>query len=106
MGSGLAPVVIRSRAGRWALLALAVLWGLAGWWIIVDGGLMLSVGKRSQNPALIDGGQALFMAAVFLLLSTVTAAAVLQSLRAGRLWYGLLLIANLGLPIAAWLAFH
>ncbi len=102
----LTPVVIRSRAGRWALLALAVLWALAGWWIIVDGSLTLSVDKRSLHPMPIDGGQALFMAAVFLLLSTVTAAAVLQSLRAGWRWYGLLLFANLGLPIAAWLAFH
>lgn len=106
MGSGLTPVVIRSRAGRRALLVLALLWAVAGWWIVVDGSLMLSLGRRSRNAALIDGGQALFMAAVFLSLSTLTAAAVLQSLRAGRRWYGVLLCANLGLPIVAWLALH
>ncbi|WP_434513951.1 hypothetical protein AB6Q56_15400 [Dechloromonas sp. ARDL1] len=106
MGIRLTPVVIRSRAGRWALSVLAILWAVAGWWIVVDGSLMLSNSKYSRNAALIDGGQALFMALVFLSLSTVAAAVVLQSLQASRLWYRLLLCANLGLPVAAWFALH
>lgn len=63
MGIRLTPVVVRSRAGRWALSVLAILWAVA-------------------------------------------AAVVLQSQQASRLWYRLVLCANLGLPVAAWFALH
>ncbi len=99
---GFEAVVIRSPAARAALFVLAILWAVAGWWIVAQGQLTLSVDKRSLHPVLLEGAPALFMAGFFLLLSTVTAAALLQSLGARRAWFAGLLFANAVLP-AAWL---
>ncbi|HLO65347.1 MAG TPA: hypothetical protein VK165_20480 [Azonexus sp.] len=96
----LEPVVIRSPFARGALFVLAALWAVAGWWIVVQGSLMLSLDKRSRHSVLLEDGPALVMAAIFLLLSTATAAALLQSLRAGKGWFKLLLLINVGFPIA------
>ncbi len=96
------PLEIRSPAARWALCVLAVLWAIAGWWIVLQGGLTLSLDKRSLHPVPIDGWMAMFMAAILLALSTVTAAALMQSLRLESRWFALLLFANIGLPLACW----
>lgn len=98
-------VPLRSPLARGALLALAILWSVAGWWIVVQGALSLSPDRRSVHPVPLEGLPAVFMAAVFLLLSTAAAAAVLQSLGARPIWYRSLLLANIVLPVFHWLLF-
>ena len=93
-------VTIQSSVARAALLALAVLWSIAGWWIVVDGSMSLSLDRRSTLPVLLDGGSSVFMALVFLFLSTTAAAAVFQAMSVARSWYAVLLLLNLGLPVA------
>jgi hypothetical protein len=82
------------------MFVMALLWAVAGWWIVLEGNLTLSLDEHSLYPVMLDGWSARFMATIFLLLSTSTGAAILQSLGAGAGWFWLLLLANLGLPFA------
>ena len=84
------------------MCVLAVLWAIAGWWIVLQGSLTLSLDKRSLHPVPIDGWMAMFMAAIFLALSSVTAAVLMQSLRLEGRWFVVLLCANIGLPLVCW----
>lgn len=99
----LETATVRSRPACWLLAALAVFWAGAGWWIVIEGNLHLSLDRRSRYPVLVDGLPALFMALIFLLLSTITAMLLLKNMSAGRVGHGLLLLVNIGVPLVYWM---
>ena len=84
---------ITSIWARCAFIGLALFWGAAGWAVVIERGFHSTL-KRSTHTVFVDGAGAVLMAAVFLLLATLSAAVVLQSLRARRAAYvGLVLFA-------------
>jgi hypothetical protein len=86
---------IRSLWGRAACLALAIFWAGAGWFILLQGGFH---GGRKYTAAttFVDGGSAVFMAGLFLLLGALAGSVVLQSMRAPRWVFAVLVLVVAG----------
>lgn len=88
---------IRSIWARLAFVALSVFWVAAGWFVLLQGGFHKTY-KYSKETTFVDGAGAVFMAYVFLLLATIAASVVLQSLGARRWAFVMLVIVFLVPP--------
>lgn len=88
----------RSVWAKAVFVGLALMWGATGWVILLQGGFTKGF-KHSSHTIDVSGWAATLMALIFLLLSAIAAAVVLQSLRS-RLWcHALSVAAILGVPL-------
>lgn len=88
---------ITSPWARLAFVLLSLMWLGAGWFILLQGGFHKTV-KYSRETTFVDGGSAIAMAWIFLALAAISAAVVLQSGKASRVAYGIVLGCILGTP--------
>ena len=88
---------VRSVWAKAVFLALALMWGVVGWAILLLGGYDKGF-KYSRETIHVDGWAAAAMALLFLLLSAIAVAVVLQSLRVSLAWHALSAVFILGLP--------
>ncbi len=86
---------ITSNWARFGFVVLTFFWVAAGWFVVLQGGFATAP-KRSTHVTFVGGAGGAFMACVFLVLATVAAAVVLQSLRAPRLAYAVLVLLVFG----------
>ena len=77
---------IRSLWARIAFLLLSIGWAAAAWFVLLQGGFHRTQ-KYSTETTFVGGVGGVFIAYVFLLLATVAAWVVLQSLSARRSAY-------------------
>jgi hypothetical protein len=93
------PPIMRvsSPWARFAFMALSAFWTAAGWSILLEGGFYKSY-KYSKETTYVDGPSAVVMAYLFLLLATIAAAIVLQSIGARRSAFIGLIVIILGSP--------
>lgn len=83
-----------------AIAALALLGLAGGWLILLSGGFHHQVSRRSSASVWVDGGMALFMAAIFLSLAAIALAVLLHRRAARRM-----LVAGLALVLLPPLVF-
>ncbi len=86
---------ITSKRARFAFAVLALFWAAAGWFVVLQGGFATAP-KRSTHVTFVGGAGGALMAGLFLLLATIAAAVVLQSLRAPRAAYVVLVLLVFG----------
>lgn len=89
---------ITSPWARFAFIALSFIWAASGWGVLLHGGFHVQTAKYTSNTTFVDGLGAVFMAYVFLCLAVVAASVVLQSLKANKLAYVIVLLLGLGAP--------
>ena len=77
------PSNIRAPWARFAFFALSVFWAAAGWFVLLQGGFHKTY-QYSRETTFVDGAGAVFMAYLFLLLATIAAGVLLQSIGARR----------------------
>lgn len=77
---------IRSPWARIAFAVLSLSWAAAAWLVLLEGGFH-QTHKYSRETTFVGGAGGVFMAYLFLLLATVAAWIVLQSLGARRSAY-------------------
>ena len=77
---------VRSPWARIAFVILSIGWAAAAWFVLLQGGFHRTQ-KYSTETTFVGGAGGVFMAYVFLLLATVAAWVVLQSLSARRSAY-------------------
>ncbi len=84
---------IRSPWARFAFFALSVFWAVAGWFVLLQGGFHKTY-KYTRDSTFVTGASAVFMAFIFLLLASIAAGILLQSLgtRRSMLLAGVLVI--------------
>jgi hypothetical protein len=75
---------IRSPWARFAFFGLSVFWAAAGWFVLLQGGFHKTY-KYTGDTTFVTGASAVFMAGVLLLLASIAAGILLQSLGARRL---------------------
>ena len=92
----MAAQMIRSPWARLAFCGLAVIWSVAGWLILIDGGFTKSV-RHSKETIRVDGAAGVSMALIFFLLSAIAIAVVLRSLAVRDRW----VVATATLVVAA-----
>lgn len=78
--------IIRSPWARIAFAVLSLAWAAAAWFVLIQGGFH-QTHKYSRETTFVGGAGGVFMAYLFLLLATVAAWVVLQSLGARRSAY-------------------
>ena len=88
----------RSAWARTAFAILSVAWAAAAWFVLVQGGVH-QTHKYSRETTFVGGAGGIFMAYVFLLLATVAAWIVLQSLGARRSAYVIPALLYLAPPV-------
>jgi hypothetical protein len=77
------PSNIHSFWARVAFFALSVFWAAAGWFVLLEGGFHKTY-KYTRETTYVDGAGAVLMAFLFLLLATIAAGVLLQSIGARR----------------------
>ena len=90
--------MIHSTLARIAFTALSLFWGAAGWFVLLQGGFHKTY-RFSKETTFVGGASGVLMAYLFLLLATVAAFVVLQSIRARRFVFVLLALMVLAPPI-------
>lgn len=90
--------MIHSTLARLAFTALSLFWGAAGWFVLLQGGFHKTY-RFSKETTFVGGASGVLMAYLFLLLATVAAFVVLQSIRARRFVFVLLAFMVLAPPI-------
>jgi hypothetical protein len=91
----------RTISSTWARLAFAVLslaWAAAAWFVLIQGGFH-QTHKYSRETTFVGGAGGVFMAYLFLILATVSACVVLQSLSVRRWAYLVPALVFLGPPV-------
>ena len=73
------------------------MWTATGWWILVSGEFTRSY-RLSKATTYVDGLPAVLMAMLFFTLATVTAWAILESLKPQKGIYVLVALVMIGLP--------
>ena len=94
---------IRSPVARIIFAILSVCWAGAAWFVLIEGGFH-QTHKYSRETTFVGGAGGVFMACLFLLLATVAAWIVLQSLGVRRSTYLIPALLYLGSPLL--LFFH
>lgn len=89
---------IKSNWARLAFLILGVLWVIAGWWITLDGSLMMSTDKHGHHSVLVEGAGAILMAFVFHALATSCALIIIESYKKSVMLYVIAATIILGVP--------
>lgn len=90
--------MIHSTLARIACTALSLFWGAAGWFVLLQGGFHKTY-RFSKETTFVGGASGVLMAYLFLLLATIAAFVVLQSIRARRIAFVLLALMVLAPPI-------
>ena len=81
-----------------AFTVLSIAWSAAAWFVLIQGGFH-QTHKYSRETTFVGGAGGVFMAYLFLLLATVAAWVVLQSLSARRFAYLIVALLYLGPPV-------
>jgi hypothetical protein len=90
--------MIHSFLTRLAFTVLSLFWGAAGWFVLLQGGFHKTY-KFTRETTFVGGANGVVMAYLFLLLATVAAFVVLQSICARRFVFVLLALMVLAPPI-------
>ena len=90
--------MIHSTLARIAFTVLSLFWGAAGWFVLLQGGFHKTY-RFSKETTFVGGAGGVFMAYLFLLMATIAAFVVLQSIRARRLVFVLIGLMYLVPPI-------
>lgn len=77
--------MIRSPWARLAFCGLAVMWSVAGWLILIDGGFTKTV-RHGTETTRVDGAPGIALAYIFIVLSAIAVAVVLRSLQVRERW--------------------